>query len=291
MAEKLVSQAERHLASKSFWGKPTPNNEAAADLFTSAANSYKQAKAWEGMADCFVRAAECYAALDSVFLSAKAFDSAVMGYEKTNVPKAIDACKRASAAYQIHGTSDRACDLLAKAASLASGPDSVALYTASLDLYAQEDREKYAVDTYKKAVNSCVASEAWTDAVAFSQGLETLYTRLSQHSGAWRQAMVTMLIYFRTGRTPTLEWAQITTRLGSGVTDSAEGAVVLDFFRAYEQGDVELWKQLKASPALQYLDNDVLKMIQALPIPVKRTEVVASAAADLRDEIEEEGFC
>jgi hypothetical protein len=99
-----------------------------------------------------------------------------------------------------------------------------------------------------------------------------------------------MIVLFYQNEIPHSKWSQICGR-NPAITESDDGKAVLELFSVYENGDPDLLKKVQGSSSLKYLENEVLKLVKSLPVPAKGAIHPSASHQDLRDEIEEEGFC
>lgn len=156
--EALCAKAEKALAIKGLFGfgQAKPDYDVAMDAFTQAGNLYKAAKNNSCAADCFCRAAECQYQVNSLFLAAKSYETGavLMGPG----PKASDIYKKASNCYLMHGSPDRAAEMLEKAADAVSDDPAqcVQLLKDACEIYQQEDRMQYGAEVFRKTIAFCI---------------------------------------------------------------------------------------------------------------------------------------
>jgi len=97
-----MAQADKKL--KSFgWFSGDAKYEDAAELYTKAANMYKNQKQWDQAANAFCRSAECHAKLGSKHETATDYISAGTCYSKTNVTEAVNCISTAVGLYVEEG--------------------------------------------------------------------------------------------------------------------------------------------------------------------------------------------
>ena len=99
--------------------------------------------------DALLKSAECHTALGSNFLSAKSYESSGQLSQDPNH------FKLASDQFIISGNPDRAAEMLEKAALLSQLPESIAYFNQSIEIYKEEDRLRFSVETFKKAITYC----------------------------------------------------------------------------------------------------------------------------------------
>lgn len=161
MENAFLLRAEKALAEKSMFWAAKPNYEVAVDQFNQAANLYKANKRYTEASQCFIRAAQCYYTIDSLFLAAKAYENAAiqLSLGKIDAQQIIPIYRKAADLFALHGVHDRACEMLEKAAGVANGQERLKILMDTLELYRQEDRLKFSGETFKKSISCALQLE------------------------------------------------------------------------------------------------------------------------------------
>jgi tetratricopeptide (TPR) repeat protein len=189
-AEQLIKQAEKALES-GWFTKRDPDT--GMDAYLKAANLLRTENPLRA-SECYVKAAELQQELNSLFLSAKSFEQAAA---LCGDPKLY---KRASDMYLVHGSGDRAAEMLEKAAlmqdaSTAAGKQqALELYKESLEIYSSEDKLRFSLDTHRNAIKFSIANSLLQDAIQLSKQLELVMIKISNRPGAFKQALSTLVL-------------------------------------------------------------------------------------------------
>ena len=134
------------LNQKSWFGQPKPDFDIALDHFTKSANLFRSQKLNKEAVDAQLKVAECHTNLNSLFLSAKAYETAG---QLSQDPSHF---KLASDQFTLSGHPDRAAEMLEKAALLSKVPESLSFFAQAIEIYREEDRLRFGVETIKKAI-------------------------------------------------------------------------------------------------------------------------------------------
>ncbi|KAI9025594.1 soluble NSF attachment protein, partial [Hyaloraphidium curvatum] len=269
------------------------------------AGAWKQAKSFEEAAETYIKAAECYRQLDSMFMAAKATENAASIYvNNLKLPaKASAAYKITSEYYAANGTPDKAADALEKAAKQVEGTSfdtAIGYYQEACELLETEDKGRFATDVYRRAISLLLKNGRLPEAAEFmgrlGGNLRGLGNRTQLHKTALGLVVVRLAMGDEIG-------AQKAINDGDGFSNSEEGAAANDLLAALTTADADKLQSVLSRHVVSYLGNEVTRLSRTLKVPEGRTAPPAAPApsadelqratgaiTDLQDEIEEEGI-
>ncbi|KAI8906314.1 soluble NSF attachment protein [Gorgonomyces haynaldii] len=298
-AQDLVTQAEKALNKKSLFGfgQAKPEYDVALDLYTQAGNMYRSQKQNDKASECFVKSAECHIKVNSVFLAAKQYETAALLSQNPQL------YKLASDQFIIHGSGDRAAEMLEKAAQLVETKDiqeALDYYKQSIELYEDENRLRFGTETFKRAIGFCIKSGLQQDACQLSDRLEMGFIKLNNRPSAFKQALSTLVLqlHFHSLQQAQSMWQQSVSR-NPGIHEAQEGQIGAELLQAFEDGNKDQAQKTLQSSVFKYLDVEVARLVKGLVEKVPQKQQAPQAqpmqpesaqVGDLRDEIEEEGF-
>lgn len=113
-AEEAFAQAEKAANKKSFFGKPNPDYDVAVPLYEQAANLFRNAKDYNRAVESLLKGAECHRILHSMFLAAKAIETAAsLTLQHLKSPeRASELYHQSSGYFLAQGSPDRAGELM-----------------------------------------------------------------------------------------------------------------------------------------------------------------------------------
>ena len=265
------------------------------------ANAFRNSRQYEMAAKAYEEAANCHVAVNSLFLAAKALETAgnLLSQQASKPQEAVVMFQKASDYFVAQGSGDRGGEMLEKAArAVESNVDqALELYCTSCDVFEQEDKLKFGVDVYKKAIAFAVRSNRMEKAILLSDRLEKAFIKIGNIPYAQRQALTNVVILLGTMKHNEAQTKfEASSQLSNGFTQSADGRAASDLLTAFQTGDKELYAETIKSNAIRFLDNDVAKLAKSIQIhdkpAIQAVENVESSqqVKKLQDEIEEEGF-
>ncbi|KAI8900380.1 soluble NSF attachment protein [Globomyces pollinis-pini] len=281
-----------------------PNYILAADEYTKAGNSFRGSKAYGQAVECFIKAGECHQKLDSFFLAAKSYETAALVLEKNmdQFERASSIYKKASMFYVPGGSPDKAGEILEKSAKVMESVDAIKaadIYVEACQLYVNEDRFRFGVDTFKRALTFCLRSRQIEYSKIISDKLEDGFFSIQNISSFQRQVLSSVIINLSVmNEKAALEkWNQGCSKVPQ-LSESNEGQAILTLLQAFETCSKELLDSVLKMGEVQYLDVEVAKLARGLTLPATPQNVQSApdqldgfhSHADLQEEIEEEGY-
>ncbi|KAJ3159606.1 hypothetical protein HDU86_001615 [Geranomyces michiganensis] len=305
---EFMDAGEKARNKKTLFGKAKPDWDFAVQNFEGAATAFKNAKAFDLAVEAYTKAAECHRQLDSLFLAAKALESAasIAAQHLKQPAQAAELYRQTSEFFLAQGSHDRAGEALEKAAKSMESVDPtqcIALYDDSCRIYEDENKLRFGVDVFKRAIGACLRARRYDKALEFSARLASAFSKLEQQPNYCKQALSSVIVYLAMGDEAGAENQLAVSAGQNGFAQSEEGAVAQDLIEAFRVGDQAAVAAALKRTCVTFLDNEVTRTARELKAPEGRAPgsrpkeeaplppVPASETVkQLQDEIEEEGF-
>ncbi|KAF9421061.1 hypothetical protein BGZ94_008939 [Podila epigama] len=187
---------------KSFFKKP--DWDIAAQYYEKAAQSFKAAKSYEQAVQAFVKTSEAMVNATSLFMAGRALEnSGNIALQNLGQPeRAADMYKRASELFMQNMTPDRAAEMLeksAKAMEPISVDAAIDLYIGACNIYENEDRAKYASDTFKRTIALLVKHKRFEKAIEILQRLGNVQKESANKSALFKTFLSIIIIQLAAG--------------------------------------------------------------------------------------------
>ncbi|KAI8818496.1 soluble NSF attachment protein [Fimicolochytrium jonesii] len=259
---EFMTAAEKARNKKTLFGKEKPDWDMAVQGYEAAATSFKNARAFDQACEAYVKASECHRHLDSLFLAAKSLDAAAL-LTTTHLSQpahAADLYRQVSDLFLAQGSADRAGESLEKGAKVLEQADptkSIEMYDESCKLYEEENKMRFGVDVFKRAIGVCVRNNRLPKALDLSTRLTTAFAKLDQKMNFHKQMLSSTVILLALG-----DVGEAARRLEMGMgqlglASSEEGQIAQTLVQAFQDGDQPaIDSSLKRHP-VQYLENEV----------------------------------
>ncbi|KAJ3037652.1 hypothetical protein HDV00_001457 [Rhizophlyctis rosea] len=256
-------ESGRKAETKTTWlGKKKPDWDSAAHDYEEAAKSFRAAKAYDHCVEAFMKAAEAHKELGSLFMAAKALETAAsIAVQQLSKPDHGAALyKQTSDFFLAQGSPDRAAESLEKAAKAVQTINidkCLEYYIEACDMFEQEDRMRFGVDTFKRAIALHLQNRRFDKAAELSTRLTEGFVKLNQPANLQKQALSTVIIVLGGGDEvdASKRWNHFAGMLGFGA--SKEGAIANELLRAWEGGDEEALVEILKRHEIKFLDNEV----------------------------------
>ncbi|KAJ3179444.1 hypothetical protein HDU85_004854 [Gaertneriomyces sp. JEL0708] len=300
-----MAEGEKAINKKSFFGKAKPDWDVASQCFQDAANAFRSAKAYDLAINAFSQLAESHRQLSSLFLAAKALETAAtIAEQQMRKPQdAAELYKRTSEFYQAQGSGDRAAEALEKAARALEETDPqrcLEYYEEACAMYEEENKMRFGADCFKKAIGVCLRKKRYDKALQLSHRLCDAFIKINQIPNFCKQALSTVIILLAMGDLQGARQSSDTFSGTAGFGQSAEGNIARAILDAMDTGDKKLLTESLKRPQAQFLDNEIMRLGSELAaslreyVPTKELPQPPAPAASegfkqLQDEIEEEG--
>ncbi|KAJ3287191.1 hypothetical protein HDU79_005881 [Rhizoclosmatium sp. JEL0117] len=272
--QELMSQGEKLLNKKSFFGKATPDYDLARPLFEQAAVQFKAAKATLLAVSAHSKAAECYKQQNALFLAGKQFESAallVMNDKQLNQQsEAARLFKAAGDLFVMYGNSEKGAEVVEKAGRCLEDTDvnrAIEYYNDAISLYDTDGKPRSAIDTYGRFISFLARHKQWGQAVENSDKLVQLFRKLDNHPSYNRQVLTTTLLVLLSGDSVDARKRLNAYEEFQGFYDSDEGEISHQLVESFETYDDELLANVLKRPNIKYLDNEIARASLALRIP------------------------
>ncbi|KAI8929053.1 soluble NSF attachment protein [Entophlyctis helioformis] len=275
--DALMKAGSKALSKTSFFGKAKPDYEEALTSFEQAANAFRNARVYDRAAEAFQKVSECHMANNSLFLAAKALETAANLYaQNLNDPhRAGPVYQQASQVFVAQGSADRAGEMLEKAAKAfetVNVDKAIEFYTEACGVYEDEGRLRFGVDTYKRAVSFCLRSQRFDTGLALSTRLEDAYLKIDNLPSFTRQGLSNIVLLLSVGNESAsqVKFDELCRKSGRW-SQSEDGKVANDLIVAFQTGDAQLLEDIQRSSPLRFLDNDIAKIAKTLRAPAGRS--------------------
>ncbi|KAI9472178.1 MAG: hypothetical protein EXX96DRAFT_583141 [Benjaminiella poitrasii] len=267
-------------ASKGLFRKP--DWDLAASDYERAATSFKIAKSYDQAVTAYFKASEALSKADAIHLAGKALENAafILATNLNQPQRAADTYERASNYFMTQGSIDRAAEQLEKAGRALENIDvnaSYDMYSKACTLYEQEDRGRFAVDIFKKAISLLIRNKKYDKAIDMLKRQSVVLQKFTSRSHLYKANLSIIILYFAIGD-DVEAGKQFNAMCGhdAGFAQSEEATIADDLLRAYDERDQELLENTVRLQHVTFLDNEVIKLARLLTVP---GEVLSSSSA------------
>ncbi|KAG0032972.1 hypothetical protein BGZ82_006313 [Podila clonocystis] len=267
-AIKYMQEADKNTV-KSFFKKP--DWDIAAQYYEKAAQSFKAAKSYEQSVQAFVKTSEAMINATSLFMAGRALENGGnIALQNLGQPeRAADMYKRASELFMQNMTPDRAAEMLEKSAK-AMEPISVDAaidqYIGACNIYENEDRAKYATDTYKRTIGLLVKHKRYEKAVEILQRLGNVQKETINKSAYYKTLLSIIIIQLAAGDEVDAGKRFQSFCMVEGFVRSEESAVAHAMLDAFEHRDQNYYNQTAARQHVGFLDNEIARLARNIVI-------------------------
>ncbi|KAL7751325.1 hypothetical protein RI367_003185 [Sorochytrium milnesiophthora] len=249
-----------------FW---KPDWEAAAQSFEAAGAAFKTSKDNSSAVSAYTECADAWQKTNSNYMAAKAMEQgAACAVAMQDVNKAHSMYVRTSELFVLNGSADRAAEILDKGAKSIEqmNPDkAIELYSESCALYEQEDRHRFAADTFKRGINICLKSRRFTPAIDLSQRLIEAYIKMSNRNGASKSVLTLIVVHLANGDEVAASKV-FEQYVGEQQLFGDELHLASDLLDAFAQGDAELLDKTVKKQGMTFLENEVVRLARSLRV-------------------------
>ena len=276
----LFNQGEKALNQKTWFGTRSPDYDNASSFFEQSASKFKAEKNYPLAINSFLKLAECHSSQNQVYLAASKIESAA---QLADPSLAADLFRKASHLYLVHGSPDKAADMLEKCAKNleSTDPDAcIQLYFDATLIYIDNDKLQSSVDCFKRGISLSLRNKRIQKAIELSLSLQKVFTETENKNGLFKNCLSLIIMYIYNNdsveaRKKMQEW-----ELVPGFIESDQGAVCTGLLEAVETGNSETLKENCRNRNVTFLDNEVARLAQGLSVE----------SVGLTEE-EEGGFC
>ncbi|ORE06500.1 TPR-like protein, partial [Rhizopus microsporus var. microsporus] len=259
---KNLQQGDK-AASKGIFRKP--DWDLAASYYDRAATCFKIAQSYDQAVQAYAKASEALFKADSIHLAGKATESAafIIAHNLNQPQRAADAYQRASNFFMTQGSIDRAAEQLDKAGRVLESVDVNAafdMYSKACTLYEQEDRGRFAMDIYKKAVSLLVRNKKYDKAIEMLKRETQVLMKLSSRTHLYKAYLSILILIFAIGD-------DVEAGKQFSIMCGEEAEIAEDLLKAYDQRDQELLEKTVRLQHMTFLDNEIVKLARLLTVP------------------------
>ncbi|KAF9328526.1 hypothetical protein BG006_008299 [Podila minutissima] len=267
-AIKYMQEADKNTV-KSFFKKP--DWDIATQYYEKAAQSFKAAKSYEQSVQAFVKTSEAMINATSLFMAGRALENGGnIALQNLGQPeRAADMYKRASELFMQNMTPDRAAEMLeksAKAMEPISVDAAIDLYIGACSIYENEDRAKYATDTYKRTIGLLVKHKRYEKAVETLQRLGNVQKETINKSAYYKTLLSIIIIQLAAGDEVDAGKRFQSFCMVEGFVRSEESAVAHAMLDAFEHRDQNYYNQTAARQHVGFLDNEIARLARNIVI-------------------------
>jgi hypothetical protein len=273
-------------------------------LLTKRALAFKSAKQWKDALASHEKASDAYQRADQLFMSAKSLESQSQIYSQhLNLPaKGADVLERASQMYRLHASPDKAGEALERAGRLLEVSDphkAVVLMVQAGELLDDEDRGRFATEAFRKAAVLSLKNGKVQETIPIQDRLIGVWRKVGNKPSMAKAELSMIILLLKSGIAPQDKLFEYVSQDAFTLTD--EGKIASDLISAVEGGDEEALQAALASPAVEYLDNEFVRLAKTLKVQTKTASpivVVGVGSAEkekeleeIAQQVEEDGIC
>ncbi|KAI8376885.1 soluble NSF attachment protein [Blakeslea trispora] len=271
---KNMQQGDK-AASKGLFRKP--DWDLAASCYERAATSFKIAKSSDQAVQAYIKASDALSKADATHLAGKALENAafILAHDLNQPQRAAELYQRASNYFMTQGSIDRAAEQLEKAGRVLENVDvnaSYDMYSKACTIYEQEDRGRFAVDIFKRAVSLLIRNKRYDKAIEMLKRQSIVLQKFTSRSHLYKANLSILILIFAIGD-DVEAGKQFSYMCGE------EAQIAQDLLQAYEERDQELLETTVRLQHLTFLDNEVVKLARLLTVP---GEVLSSTTSPRR---------
>ncbi|KAG0953018.1 hypothetical protein G6F57_005513 [Rhizopus arrhizus] len=267
---KNIQQGDK-AASKGLFRKP--DWDLAASYYDRAATCFKIAKSYDQAVQAYAKSSEALFKSDAIHLAGKATENAafILAQNLNQPQRAAEAYQKASNFFMTQGSIDRAAEQLEKAGRALENVDvnaSFDMYSKACTLYEQEDRGRFAMEIYKKAISLLVRNKKYDKAIEMLKRETQVLQKLSSRTHLYKANLSILVLVLAIGD-DVEAGKQFSSMCGqdAGFAHSEEAEIAEDLLRAYDQRDQELLERTVRVQHMTFLDNEIVKLARLLTVP------------------------
>ncbi|OBZ83373.1 Gamma-soluble NSF attachment protein [Choanephora cucurbitarum] len=279
---KNMQQGDK-AASKGLFRKP--DWDLAASCYERAATSFKIAKSSDQAVQAYIKASDALSKADATHLAGKALENAafILAHDLNQPQRAAELYQRASNYFMTQGSIDRAAEQLEKAGRALENVDvnaSYDMYSKACTIYEQEDRGRFAVDIFKRAVSLLIRNKKYDKAIEMLKRQSIVLQKFTSRSHLYKANLSILILIFAIGD-DVEAGKQFSYMCGNdaGFAQSEEAQIAQDLLQAYDERDQELLERTVRLQHVTFLDNEVVKLARLLTVP---GEVLSSTTTSPR---------
>ncbi|KAI9029728.1 soluble NSF attachment protein [Phycomyces nitens] len=266
---KLMQEGDK-ASSKGLFRKP--DWDVAAGCYERAATSFKIAKSYDQAVQAYAKTSEAFFKAGANHLAGKAMESAalILTQNLGQPQRAAEAYQQASDLFMTQGSIDRAAEQLEKAGRAMETTDinaAIEMYSAACALYEQEDRGRFAIDVFKKAISLLIKSKKYEKAIDMLQRQTVILQKMTSRSHLHKANLSILIIILAIGDEVEAGKQFHIMCSDSGFSQSEEADICQALLQAYEEGDQELMEQTVRRQHVSFLDNEVARLARTLTVP------------------------
>ncbi|KAI8644661.1 hypothetical protein BD408DRAFT_340128 [Parasitella parasitica] len=266
---KYFQQGEK-AASKSFFRKP--DWDLAASYFENAATNFKIAQSYKLAVGAYEKASDAYFKSDGIHLAGKALENAafILNQNLNDPKRAASAYQRASNYFMAQGTIDRAAEQLEKAGRALENVDmneSFEMYSKACSLYEQEDRGRFAIEIFKRAISLLIRNKkqviiicVYDKAIDMLKRESVILQKFTARSQLYKANLSILILIFAIG-----DDVEASKQFNNMCGEEAE--IAENMLKAFDERDQELLVKTTGSQHMTFLDNQVVKLARMLVVP------------------------
>ncbi|RCI04333.1 hypothetical protein CU098_012623 [Rhizopus stolonifer] len=278
---KNMQQGDK-AASKGLFRKP--DWDLAASYYEPT--NFKIAKSNDQAVQAYIKASDALSKADAIHLAGKALENAafILAQNLNQPQRAAELYQRASNYFMTQGSIDRAAEQLEKAGRALENVDvnaSYDMYSKACAIYEQEDRGRFAVEIFKKAISLLIRNKKYDKAIDMLKRQSVVLQKFTSRSHLYKANLSILVLIFAIGD-DVEAGKQFSSMCGNdaGFAQSEEAEIAEDLLKAYEERDQELLEKTVRLQHMSFLDNEVVKLARLLTVP---GEVLSSTTSPRRD--------
>ncbi|KAI8047971.1 soluble NSF attachment protein [Gilbertella persicaria] len=257
---KNMQQGDK-AASKGLFRKP--DWDLAASYYEPT--NFKIAKSNDQAVQAYIKASDALSKADAIHLAGKALENAafILAQNLNQPQRAAELYQRASNYFMTQGNIDRAAEQLEKAGRALENVDvnaSYDMYSKACAIYEQEDRGRFAVEIFKKAISLLIRNKKYDKAIDMLKRQSVVLQKFTSRSHLYKANLSILVLIFAIG-----DDVEAGKQFSSMCGEEAE--IAEDLLKAYEERDQELLEKTVRLQHMSFLDNEVVKLARLLTVP------------------------
>ncbi|KAG0197106.1 hypothetical protein BGX28_009379 [Mortierella sp. GBA30] len=242
-----------------------PDWDIAAQYYEKAGQAFKGAKSYEQAIQAFIKASHTMISATSLYMAGKAMENgANIALQNLGQPeRAAGMYKQASDLYMQNMTPDRAAEMLeksAKAIESVSVDSAIELYIGACNIYEDEDRARYATDTFKRTISLLVKHRRFEKATEVLQRLGSVQQNTPNKSAYYKTLLSIIIIQLAAG-----DEVDAGKRF-QAFCSSEESSIAHAMLVAFEYGDQAYYNQTASRQHVGFLDNEIARLARNIMV-------------------------
>eukprot|EP00298_Acanthocystis_sp_HF-20_P028302 c6984_g1_i2.p1 GENE.c6984_g1_i2~~c6984_g1_i2.p1 ORF type:complete len:297 (+),score=101.42 c6984_g1_i2:34-924(+) len=285
-ADENMAKGEERLKTSLFRRKP--DWLGAIDFFDRAGICYKNCQDKPKSMEAYKKLSTCHENIGGYASAAKALENASAltddAVESANILEA------AARLYQVAQTSERAAEVLVKAAKILEKNDvtrAITFMTEAAEIIEDQERYHMARDAFISALTFVARNRDYDSAIKILERQARIFAKLDQPKNKWKAQLSIIVLLLAKDDFSAADDSYESFVKEHDFSSSDEWFTATDLLHAYEQANTEALDKVKESPHIISLENCIIKVLKELKItggPKPRKHHVMGQEEEFKDE-------